>query len=105
MSMDTGEPTTTEISLTDDEDAEQWLARDEARGVTARGKSREDALKALNDAVARSVESGHEFEISSEDPFFAAPTFSSGRSDISENVDEHLSGAVYQDKLGSGEES
>ncbi len=105
MSTNTHGPTVTDISLTYDEEADQWRARDEARGVTVRAATREEALDALDEAVANASETDRDIEIDSDDPFFTAPTFSSGRSDVSRNVDEYLAEDTGRDKLRADEES
>jgi len=64
MSMDTGDPTATDISLTCDEEADQWRARDETRGVTVRASTREAALDALDEAVADDGETDPDVEVS-----------------------------------------
>ncbi|MFC6942699.1 hypothetical protein ACFQE8_22520 [Salinirubellus sp. GCM10025818] len=110
MSTNTGSPATTRITLTyeegaDDEDG-YWIARDDKRGVTVQAPTREEALEALDEAVAnRTGSAEHEWEIGSDDPFFSAPTFSSGQSDVSENVDEYLTEDLYRDKVASDDES
>jgi hypothetical protein len=103
--MDTGDPTATDSSLTYDEEADQWRARDETRGVAVRASTREAALDALEEAVADDGETDPNVEVDADGPFFTAPTFSSGRSDVSRNVDEYLAEDTYQDKLGSDEGS
>lgn len=105
MSTNTGGPTATDISLTYDEEADQWHARDETRGVTVRANTREAALDALDEAVANKDETAPDVEVDSDDPFFTPPTFSSGRSDVSQNVDEYLAEDTYRDKLSSEEDS
>ena len=105
MRIDTGDPTATDISLTYDEEADQWRARDETRGVTVRANTREAALDSLDEAVANDGETDPDVEVDADDPFFTLPTFSSGRSDVSLNVDEHLAEDTYRDKLGSDEGS
>ena len=105
MSMDTGDPTATDISLTYDEEADQWRARDETRDVTVRASTREAALDALDEAVADDGETDPDVEVDADDPLFTTPTFSSGRSDVSRNVDEYLAEDTYRDKLGSDEGS
>ncbi|MFB6168838.1 MAG: hypothetical protein ABEJ43_08325, partial [Haloferacaceae archaeon] len=92
-----------DISLTYHEEADQWRARDEARGVTVRAATREEALDALDEAVANASGTDCDVEVSSDDPFFTTPTFSSGRSDISRNIDEYLAEDTSRDKLGSDE--
>jgi hypothetical protein len=92
MSTDSDGPTAKRITLLYDDDEEQWLARDEARKVTARSSTREGALEALDDAVVRATTGDGEVIVGSDDPFFTAPSFSSGQSDVSQNVDEYLTG-------------
>jgi acid phosphatase class B len=105
MSMNTGSPTATDISLTYDEEGDQWRARDETRGVTVRASTRAAALDALDAAVANDGETDPHIEVDTDDPFFTAPTFSSGQPDVSRNVDEYLAEDTYRDKLGSDEGS
>ncbi len=90
MSTNSDRPTAKRITLLYDDDEGQWLARDETRKVTARSSTREDALEALDKAVVRATTEGHEIVVDSDDPFFSAPSFSSGQSDVSQNVDEYL---------------
>jgi acid phosphatase class B len=103
--MDTGDPTATDISLVYDEAADQWCARDETRGVTVRASTREAALDALDEAVADDGGTDPDVGVDADDPFFTAPTFSSGRSPVSLNVDEYLAENTYRDKLDSDEGS
>lgn len=103
--MNTSGPTATDISLTYDEEADQWRARDETRGVTVRANTRQAALAALDEAVAKEGKTVPDVEVNADDPFFTAPTFSSGQSDVSRNVDEYLAEDTYRDKLGSDEDS
>lgn len=110
MSTNTDSPTTTKITLTDEDgaDAEDgyWIARDDTRGVTVKAPTREEALEALDEAVAnRTGSAKHEWEIEPDDPFFSAPTFSSGHADVSENVDEYLAEDIYRDKVAPDDES
>lgn len=106
MSTDTGSPTATNIKLTYDDDAEHWIARDEETGVTTRAPTRQAALEALDEAVADRTEGDTtEWEIDPDDPFFSAPAFSSGTSDVSENVDEYLAEGIYRDKVAPDDES
>jgi hypothetical protein len=86
--MDTGDPTATDSSLTYDEEADQWRARDETRGVTVQANTREPALDALDEAVADDGETDLAVGVDAADPFVTAPTLSSGRSAVSRNVDE-----------------
>ena len=110
MSTNTGSPATTRITLTyeegTDDEGGYWIARDDKRGVTVQASTREEALEALDEAVAnRTGSAEHEWEISPDDPFFSAPTFSSGHSDVSENVDEYLTEDIYRDKVAPDDES
>lgn len=63
-----------------------WSATDEDAGVSVEADSREAALAALDSILSKksSMET---------DPIFTAPTLSSDRTDVSENVDEYLSRA------------
>lgn len=91
MSTGTGPPAITKITLTYDDDGDYWVATDEQTGVTAQAPTREMALAALDDAIANRTDGEErEGEIPPDDPFFTAPTFASGKSDISENVDAYL---------------
>jgi len=92
MNTDSDRPTAKRITLLYDDDEEQWLARDEARKITARSSTREGALEALDDAVVRATTGDGKPVIGSDDPFFSAPSFSRGQSDVSQNVDEYLTG-------------
>lgn len=89
MRTGTGGPAPTKITLTYEEDA--WLATDETTGVTAQAATREAALAALDEAVATHTDQeASEVDLAPDDSFFVAATFSSGTSDISENVDTYL---------------
>jgi hypothetical protein len=92
MSTNSDRPTTKRITLLYDDDENQWLARDETRKVTARSSTREGALEALDNAIVRATTEDDEVVVDSDDPFFSAPSFSSGQSDVSQNVDEYLTG-------------
>jgi predicted RNase H-like HicB family nuclease len=110
MSTNTDSPATTRITLTYEEgaDAEDsyWIARDDKRGVTVQAPTREEALEALDEAVSnRTGAAEHEWEIDPDDPFFSAPTFSSGQSDVSESADEYLTEDLYRDKVAPDDES
>jgi hypothetical protein len=104
MSTNTGGLTATDISLTYDETADQWRARDETRGVTVRASTREAALDALDEVVASEDKTDPDMEVGADDPFFTAPTFSSGRSDISRNLDEYLAEDTSLDSPDSEED-
>lgn len=99
--MSTDTPPTTKITLTYQDD--HWVAEDVERGVSVEASTREDALAALDTAIERRRDQGEVSEISPDDPFFSAPTFSSGQSDVSENVDKHLSDVTYRDSVGGDE--
>lgn len=102
MSAET--PPSTEITLTFEDD--HWIAKDEQRGVLVEAPTREQALKALDLAVASQTEEGApDQEIDPDDPFFAAPTFASGKTDVSENVDEYLAEAIYQDTIDADDDA
>jgi len=77
--------------------------RDPWRHVRAR--IWEAALNALDQAVANESETGPDVEVDADNPFFTAPTFSSGQSDVSRNVDECLAEDTYRDTLGSDQSS
>lgn len=102
MSTDTGKPVATEITLTYEDDGDYWIARDEHSDVTAEGATRQAALEALDEAVGS--ETAIVPEVDPSDPFFSAPVFSSGRSDVSRTVDDHLADSTYRDKL-AGDDS
>lgn len=96
--MSTDTPPSTKITLTFEDD--HWIATDEHHDVVVEAPTREQALEALDVAVAvRTGEDTTALEIDAADPFFAAPTFSSGGADTSENVDEHLADAIYREKV------
>ena len=106
MRTNTDVPTATKITLTYDDDNDYWVARDEKRDLTVQAATREAVLEALDEAVAtHRAEDENDVAIDSEDPFFSAQTFSSGRSDVSLNVNEHLTEGTYHDKVNSDEES
>jgi hypothetical protein len=96
MSTNSDRPAAKRITLLYDDEEEQWLARDETRKVTARSSTREGALEALDDAVVRATTGEREVVVGSDDPFFSAPSFSSGRSDVSQNVDEYLTQYLFR---------
>jgi len=101
--MSTDTPPSTKITLRYEDD--HWIAKDEQRDVFVEAPTREQALEALDVAVASHTgEGASDYEIDPDDPFFAAPTFSSGRSDVSENVDEYLADAIYRDKMDSDDD-
>jgi hypothetical protein len=87
--MDADTPSATYIMLSYEDD--HWVAEDVERGVSVEASTREGVLAALDSAIKSRCEQRDIGEISPDDPFFSAPTFSSGRSDVSENVDEYLS--------------
>lgn len=104
MSTNTGPPIATKITLMYEEDDDSWTAREENRGVTVRAATRDAALQALDEAIAdRDSVDRSSREIDPEDPFFSAPTYSSGRTDVSRNVDDHLAEATSRDKLGTND--
>ncbi|AGB17593.1 hypothetical protein Halru_3027 [Halovivax ruber XH-70] len=84
MSTDTGDtPDSTAIHLTYED--ERWVATDEGTNVSARGKTRTEALAALDAKLA-----GDSNTVPTEDPLFTAPSFSSGLDDTSVDVDAAL---------------
>lgn len=104
MSTGTGAPATTKITLTYEDDV--WLATDEKTGVTAQAATREAALAALDEAVAAHTDHDEsEIDLAPDDSFFAAATFSSGKSDISENVDSYLVAGSDRDTSAADDES
>lgn len=105
MSTDNDGPTAKRITLLYDDDEGQWLACDETRKISVRSSTREEALEALHKAVVRATTEGHEIVVDSDDPFFSAPSFSSGQSDVSQNVDEYLTQDSSRGDSGPGEES
>lgn len=56
------------------EDDGDWCATDEHTATSARGPTREAALRALDDAL-RADRDGTDEEIAADDPVFSAPTF------------------------------
>lgn len=104
MSTDT-EPPSTKISLRYDEKSEEWLARDDITGITARAPTREAALTALDEAIANHAEKQSSQTIDADDPFFTAPSYNSGKNSIAKHADEYLAEDSYRDKISSDSDS
>lgn len=106
MSIGTGPPPSTKITLMYDDEGDYWLATDETTGVTVQAPTRDQALDALDDALAdRARDEAREVEIPPDDPFFTAPTFASGQADISEHVDAYLVAGSERDPRTADDES
>ncbi len=52
MSADAEKPIETKITLVRGEDSEYWVAHDDETGVASQGKTRQEALENLDEAVA-----------------------------------------------------
>jgi hypothetical protein len=78
MSTITSGPMATDISLTYDEEADQWRARDETRGITVRANTQQAALVVLDEAVAKETKTVPDVEVNADDPFSISPTLSNG---------------------------
>lgn len=106
MGSGTGDSTPTRITLIYDDAADSWVARDGDTGVSAQGPSRQAALEALDTALLSGTEEDDgECETDPTDPFFTAQTFSSGRSDISANIDAYLAARSHPNRTGSNADS
>lgn len=98
--MTTNGPLSNEITLTFEND--HWIATDEQRDIRVEAPTREQALEALDVAVAAQTDAiDLDHEIDADDPFFTAPTFSSGSAAVSEHADAYLTDAIARDKLDS----